>query len=102
MGSNSHHAQLDTAVVTAYEVPLSTVVSWPPGSYLHPHTRHWFIPYATALQGLSTVVIAARLWMRFGKRTSSLGADDILIVVAWGFASSAVGYLVIIALPWLT
>lgn len=72
---------------TAYNVPLSAIMLWPPGNFTHPVTRHWFIPYAAVLQGLTTVVIVARLWTRYGKRAGGFGLDDVLIF--FSFVSSS-------------
>ena len=66
-----------------YRVPLSTVLEWPQANTIDPESRHWFIPYASVLEILSTLVLAARLWTRVGRTGGGLGRDDILIVLAW-------------------
>jgi len=73
---------------TAYDIPLSAVLKWPPANFTHPETRHWFVPFAAVLQGLSTLVIGARLWTRLGKRAGGFGLDDALIIISWVCISS--------------
>ena len=68
---------------TIYRIPFSIVAEWPSPNTVDPERRHWFIPYASVLEVVSTLVLAVRLWTRGGKRGGGLGPDDLLIILAW-------------------
>lgn len=64
-----------------------TIASWPTPNYVDPVTRNWMPIYAGVWYGVSTLLIALRLWLRVLKQAGGLGLDDYLLVFAW-FGSS--------------
>ncbi|KAK5173751.1 uncharacterized protein LTR77_002432 [Saxophila tyrrhenica] len=65
----------------------ATIASWPEPNYVDPVERRWMPVYAGVLYGVSTLLIALRLWLRVLKQAGGLGLDDGLLAAAW-FGSS--------------
>ena len=61
----------------------ATIASWPTPNYRNPPTRNWMPIYASVWYGISTLLIALRLWLRVLKQAGGLGLDDYLLAFAW-------------------
>jgi hypothetical protein len=72
--------------LTAYLIPLSAALRWPPPNTTNPEHRAWLIPFAIVLQVFATVGLAGRLWARKNKMAGGLAIDDGLVVVGWVFS----------------
>ena len=65
-------------------IPASVIATWPVPNYEHPKPRlTWIVPYASTLQGVMTLMVFTRLWLRSRKQAGALGLDDILLVPAF-------------------
>ncbi|KAK3067958.1 hypothetical protein LTR53_014829 [Teratosphaeriaceae sp. CCFEE 6253] len=66
--------------------PASVIASWPTPNYLDPERKAWLTPYACALQGVSTLLVLARLAARLRNEGGGLGFDDALLIPSWLFS----------------
>jgi len=69
--------------LTAYKIPLSVIEEWPTPNYVDPQRRIWVAPMSIVLLGLTTMVIAARIYARVTRAAGAFGLDDVLILFAW-------------------
>jgi len=69
--------------LTAYKIPLSVIEEWPTPNYVDPQRRIWVAPFSIVLLGLTTLVIAARIYARVTRAAGAFGLDDSLIIFAW-------------------
>ena len=53
------------------------IATWPTPNYQDPPERTWMPIYAGTLFGVSTALIALRLWLRAVKQAGGLGLDDV-------------------------
>jgi hypothetical protein len=54
--------------------------TWPTPDYANPERRSWMPIYAGVLQGLSSLIVITRLWLRARNKAGSFGLDDVCIV----------------------
>jgi hypothetical protein len=65
-------------------IPTSVISAWPVPNYEHPNPRRtWIIPFAGVMQGICTVMVGTRLWLRARQQAGALGLDDALLVPAF-------------------
>lgn len=60
-------------------IPLEVFASWPKPNYVDPVRRAWMPIYAGILQGVMTLMLVLRLWLRFRNRAGALGLDDVRV-----------------------
>jgi hypothetical protein len=70
------------------------IAKWPKPNYVNPHERNGMIPIQFVWFSVATLVVASRLGLRLTGKL--LGADDILLAVAWpvSLMFTITGYLV--------
>lgn len=76
-------------------IPPSVIAGWPKPDY-NAKGRTWIVPYIGILQGVMTVMLGTRFWLRVRNQAGSLGLDDILLVPAF-LAATMFTTLVIIS-----
>ncbi|TKA81182.1 hypothetical protein B0A55_02624 [Friedmanniomyces simplex] len=66
------------------DIPASVILTWPPPNYEHPHPqRTWIVPFVSVLQGVMTLMVGTRLWLRAKQQAGKLGLDDALLLPAF-------------------
>jgi hypothetical protein len=58
-------------------IPLEVFGNWPKPNYVDPVRREWMPIYTGILQGVMTIMLSLRLWLRFQNRAGALGLDDV-------------------------
>jgi hypothetical protein len=53
--------------------------TWPTPDYANPERRSWMPIYAGVLQGVSSLIVITRLWLRVNNKAGSFGLDDVCI-----------------------
>ena len=71
------------------DIPPAVILSWPPPNYVDPVQRTWLPAYSGLLQGIATLMVVLRLWLRWRNRAGALGLDD---VRSYGQHNSNKGY----------
>jgi hypothetical protein len=51
--------------------------TWPTPDYENPERRSWMPIYAGVLQGVSSLIVITRLWLRATNKAGSFGLDDV-------------------------
>lgn len=59
------------------DISPGTISAWPEPNYDDPEERTWLPSYAGVFLALATVMVAARLWLRFQGQAGNLGIDDV-------------------------
>ncbi|KAK4900655.1 hypothetical protein LTR27_002371 [Elasticomyces elasticus] len=63
------------------DIPTSVILTWPPPNYAHPNPqRTWLVPFVGVLQGITTLLVVTRLWLRARQQAGQLGLDDALLL----------------------
>ncbi|QIW97513.1 hypothetical protein AMS68_003031 [Peltaster fructicola] len=78
-------------------LPLWQVQYWPAPNYVDPVRRTWLPGYSIALQVISTILVATRLWLRASKQAGAWGWDDFLLIPTWitsvGFTATSILFM---------
>lgn len=57
----------------------SVYATWPTPNYVNPIRRSWMPLYAGILQGVSSLIVITRLWLRARNKAGPFGLDDVCI-----------------------
>jgi hypothetical protein len=83
------------SVFTSYKIPISIVATWPKPNYINPERRTWVAPVGLLFEICTTLLLAARLWVRITRQAGRFSLDDALMIGAWvrkiSFLKSIIG-----------